>query len=272
MRLSRLLAAVQLLGLPLSDGLAPDIEQDFVVIHVAYKAGDPEGDARPEARRGLRAAQVRRGGGGREEGREEEAVRHVERDGARDDDDVRFGAGGGAEGRDERAVEVVREIERGEDGLGAEAEGGAGEGGQREGCERKRVEVRREEEGERRGELHHDPGLDAVDGEGAVGCGEPAERRIVHESNGAEQGETAEEPLFGHCVCVVTVGFSGSYVAIRASGVPVYRYSKSNCFTRARYAAIAITAIVNAVLNAPAQFGAKQNRSLLSTYVPSVAD
>ncbi len=92
MRLSRLLAAVQLLGLPLSDGLAPDIEQDFVVIHVAYKAGDPEGDARPEARRGLRAAQVRRGGGGREEGREEEAVRHVEHWG------VKRRAGGEREG------------------------------------------------------------------------------------------------------------------------------------------------------------------------------
>ena len=94
----------------------------IVVVHAAHKAGDPEGDARPAAQGGLRAAQVRRSGDGHEEGHEEEAVRHVECNGARDKE-ARCGAGGGTGGRDEHTVEVVREIECGKDGRGAEAEG-----------------------------------------------------------------------------------------------------------------------------------------------------
>lgn len=60
------------------------------MVHVTGKAGHPEGDAGPEARGGERAAQVLRGGGRREEGREEEAVRRVERDGGQNYDEVRF--------------------------------------------------------------------------------------------------------------------------------------------------------------------------------------
>ena len=62
------------------------------------------------------------------------------------------------------------------------------------------MEVGRGEESERGDELHRDPGLDAVDGEDAIGRREPAERRIVHEGGGAGQGEPVEEPLFGDCV------------------------------------------------------------------------
>lgn len=94
----------------------------------------------------------------------------------------------------------MHEIERCEDELGADAERGAGEGGQREGGGRKRVEVRREKKGGGGDELHHDPGLDAVEGEDAVGRSESAERCIVHEGGGAEQSETVEEPLLGHCI------------------------------------------------------------------------
>jgi len=45
-----LLAVLELLGLSLGDGLAPDVEQDLVVVHVAHEAGQPEREARPEAR------------------------------------------------------------------------------------------------------------------------------------------------------------------------------------------------------------------------------
>ena len=189
------------LGLALGDGLAAEAEQDLVVVHVSREARRPERDSGPEAwgRRCRRAGEVRGGGGGGEEGGEEEAVRRVERDRGGDDDEVRFGAGGGAEGGDERAVEVVCEVERGEDQRGADAECGAGEGREGEGGGGKGVEVRCDEEGEGGDELHHDPGLDAIDGENAVGRGEPAERRIVHKGSGAEQSKTVKEPLFGHC-------------------------------------------------------------------------
>lgn len=224
MRLScpLLVVVLQLLGLSLGDGLAPDVKQDLVVVHVSRKAGRPERDARPEAWRGQRVGQVRRGGGGREEGGEEEAVRRVERDRARYHGEVRLGAGGGAEGGYERAVEVVHEIEKGEDELGADVEGGAGEGegGQREGCGRKRVKVGCEEEGERGDELHHDPGLDAINGEDAVGRSEPAKRRIVHKSSGADQSETAKEPVFGRCVSVIC---SQDVFVNCIYGIPAYR-------------------------------------------------
>lgn len=142
--------------------------------------------------------QVGRGGGGGEESGEEEAVWRVERDGARDHDEVRFGAGGGAERGYERAVEVVYEIERGEDEWGADAEGGAGKGGERKGCRGKWVKVCCEEEGEGGDELHHDPRLDAINGEDAVRRSEPSKRRIVRKGGGAKQGKTVKEPLLGH--------------------------------------------------------------------------
>ena len=123
-----------LLGLSLGDGLAPDVEQNLVVVHVARKARRPEREAGPEARGGRRVCEVCCGGGGREERGEEEAVRRVERDRARDDDEVRSGAGGGAQGGDERAVEVVHEVERDENQRGVNAKGGAGEGRERKGC------------------------------------------------------------------------------------------------------------------------------------------
>jgi len=109
------------------------------------------------------------------------------------------GAGGRAKGGYEGTVEVVYEIERGQERLGGEAEGGVGEGGEGEGCGREWVEVRCEEEGEGGGEFHHDPGLDAIDREDAVGRGKPAKGRIVDEGDGAEEGERTEEPLFGCC-------------------------------------------------------------------------
>ena len=52
MRLARWLSVFQLLGLSFGDRLAPDVEQDFVVVHVAHEARRPEGDAGPEAWRG----------------------------------------------------------------------------------------------------------------------------------------------------------------------------------------------------------------------------
>ena len=58
------------------------------MVHVTGKAGHPEGDARPEARGGQRAAQVRRGGDRREVGCEEEAIRRVEHDGGQNHDEV----------------------------------------------------------------------------------------------------------------------------------------------------------------------------------------
>jgi len=79
-RLSHLLVVLQLLGLSLGDGLAPDIEQDLVVIHVTGKPGRPHSDAHPEAWGVQRVVQVSCGRGGCEEGREEETVRHVEGD------------------------------------------------------------------------------------------------------------------------------------------------------------------------------------------------
>lgn len=79
-RLSHLIVALQLLGLSLGDGLAPDVEQDLVVIHVTGKPGRPHNDAHPEAWGVQRVAQVSCGRGGREEGCEEEAVRRVEGD------------------------------------------------------------------------------------------------------------------------------------------------------------------------------------------------
>ena len=119
----------QLLGLSLGNGLAPDVEQDLVVVHVSREARRPEREACPEARGGRgRVGQVRGGGGGGEVGGEEEAVWCVECDGAADYDEVRFGAGGGAQGGYECAVEVVSEVERCEDEGGFEAQGGAGEG------------------------------------------------------------------------------------------------------------------------------------------------
>lgn len=80
MRLSHLLVVLQLLGLTLGDGLAPDVEQELVVIDVTGKPGRPHNDAHPEAWGAQRVAQVSCGRGGREEGREEEAVRQVEGD------------------------------------------------------------------------------------------------------------------------------------------------------------------------------------------------
>jgi len=116
----------------------------------------------------------------------------------------------------------VHEIERGEDELGGDAERGAGEGGQREGGGRKREEVGREKKGGGGDELHDDPGLDAIDGEDAIGRSESAERCVVHEGGGAKQGETAEEPLFGHCIRSM-----GGWGVLRAGldvyGIPVYR-------------------------------------------------
>ena len=196
-----------LLGLALGDGLAPDVEQDLVVVHVAREARRPEREAGPEARGGRRAGEVRRGGGGGEEGGEEEAVWCVECDRARDYDEVRFGAGGGAQGGDERTVEVVHEVERGENQRGADAEGRAGEGWEGEGCGRKRVEVCCDEEGEGGDKLHYDPGLDPIDGEDAVRRSEPTKGRIVREGSGTKQGKAPKERLFGHCQSVVY--FSG---------------------------------------------------------------
>ena len=59
------------------------------------------------------------------------------------------------------------------------------------------MEVGGEEKCERGNELHHNPGLGAVDREGAVGRGEPAKRCIVHKGDGPEQGETGEKAPFG---------------------------------------------------------------------------
>ena len=109
--------AVQLPRLALGDGFAPDVEQDLVVVHVACKAGRPERDACPEARRRQGAVQEGCGRGGREESSEEETVRRVEGDGGADDGQVGAGPRGCAERRYERAVEVVYEVERDEDKL-----------------------------------------------------------------------------------------------------------------------------------------------------------
>lgn len=147
-RLCPLPVLVELPGLALGDRLAPDVEQNLVVVQVSRKADCPEPDARPEARRAQRVAQERRGGGRREGGSEEEAVRHVESDGHQNHDQMGVGAVGGAERGYERAVEVVHEIEHGEDELGCDIKGRAGEGRQRKGRVRKGVKVRREEESE----------------------------------------------------------------------------------------------------------------------------
>ena len=143
--------------------------------------------------------QVGGGGGGGEVGGEEEAVWRVEGDGAAYYDEVRFGAGGRAEGGYECAVEIVCEVERGQDERGFKAEGGAGEGWEREGGGREWMEVGCEEEGEGRDELHYYPGLDAIDGEDAVGRRKPAKRRIVCEGSWPKEGKAVKEPLFGHC-------------------------------------------------------------------------
>lgn len=60
------------------------------------------------------------------------------------------------------------------------------------------MKVGGEEKREWRNELHDNPGLDAIDGEDAVGGGEPAKRCIVPKGDGAEQSETSEKALFGH--------------------------------------------------------------------------
>ena len=79
-----LVVAVQLLRLAFGDGLATDVEQDLIVVHVAYEADGPKRNAYPKARRGKGACQVRCSRGGREEAGEEEAIRHVEGDGGAD--------------------------------------------------------------------------------------------------------------------------------------------------------------------------------------------
>ena len=48
------------------------------------------------------------------------------------------------------------------------------------------VEVGGEEKGKRGSELHHNPGLDAINREYAVGRGESAKRCIVDKADGAE--------------------------------------------------------------------------------------
>lgn len=55
-----------------------------------------------------------------------------------------------------------------------------------EGRGRERVEVGGEEKGKWGNKLHHNPGLDAINGEDAVRCGEPAKRCIVDKADGAE--------------------------------------------------------------------------------------
>ena len=51
---------------------------------------------------------------------------------------------------------------------------------------RERVEVGGEEKRKWGNELHHNPRLDAVDRENAVGRSEPAKRCIVHKADGAD--------------------------------------------------------------------------------------
>ncbi len=79
-----------------------------------------------------------------------------------------------------------------------------------------------DEEAEGGEDLHDNPGLDAIDGENAVGSSEPAKRRIVYKGNGTKQGETVNEPLFGH-FRFRRGKFLRMTLLIKVCDVPVYR-------------------------------------------------
>jgi len=153
------------LGFTLGLGVAPDVEEDFVVEDVSDEACGPEHGADPEGGAGEGAVKEHGCGGGAEVCSEEGTVDDIEEDASEGDAHVGVGAGRCAEGGEEGTVGVVGEKE------GGAGEGGGGEWGHVcgvgcEGCVGERVE-----KGDGGGDFHEDPGVDAIEEEDAGGGG-----------------------------------------------------------------------------------------------------